>query len=154
MLTLIHPPVFYEIVAIGSHSPLKAAVLYQLTQGRFGADRGLFALTVSQQEADVIGELVGMIVKPLLPLLGAPDLYAVLDKPLHNKGGLVCDTANAVKHEHQQDVKLPLAGVLFDDLELVPVLRPDLMAGNTVLLFLVKWSSPFPLRSGGRLFSA
>ena len=68
----------------------------------------------SQEEADVIGELVGVVVKPLLPLVG----------------------------------------MFLDDLELVPVLRPDLMAGNTVLLFLVKWSSPFPLRSGGRLFSA
>ena len=94
-----------------------------------------------------------MIVKPLLPLLGAPDLYAVLDESLYYKGGLVCDTANAVKHEHQQDVELPLAGVFLDDLELVPVLSSDLMAGHAIFLFLVNNGPALFLREAVAGFS-
>ena len=47
-----------------------------------------------------------MIIKTLLTLLRTPDPDAVLDKPFHYKGRFVSDTPDAVKHEHQQNIKL------------------------------------------------
>ena len=78
-----------------------------------------------------------MVVKPLLTLLGAPDPDAVLDEPFHHKGRFVCDPPDAVKHEHQQNIKLALPGPFLDDLQLVPVFGSYLVTGNAVLLFLV-----------------
>lgn len=78
-----------------------------------------------------------MIFKPLFPLLGTPNPDSVFRKPFYYKRGLIRDTANAVKHKDQQNIKLPLTGVFFDDLELVTVFCPDFVAGNAVLLFLV-----------------
>lgn len=78
-----------------------------------------------------------MIVKPLFTLLGAPDPDAVLDEPFHHERRLVRNAPDPVKHEYQQDVKLALFGTFLDDLELITVFRPHLVAGHTVLLLLM-----------------
>ena len=137
MLALVDPPAFYEVVAVGGVAALVVPVLHHLAQARPGADGGLFTFTVGLPKPYVVGELVGVIVKPLLTLLGAPHPDAVLDKPFHHKGRFIRDAANAVKHEHKQNIKLALLGVFLDNLHLVPVFRPYLVAGNAVLLFLV-----------------
>lgn len=78
-----------------------------------------------------------MIVEMLFPLLGTPHPDAIFYEPFHHKRRLVRDPPDAVKHEHQQDVKLALLGAFFYKLELVTVFGPYLMSGNAVLLLLV-----------------
>ena len=78
-----------------------------------------------------------MIVEPLLPFLGAPNLNAMLTEPLHNKGRFIRNSANAVKHEHEEDVKLPSGCHSLDDLQLVPGFGTNLVPGHTFLLFLM-----------------
>ena len=137
MLALIHAPAFHKVIAIGGDAALKASILHKLPQGSFGTYGGFFAFTVRLPEPDVVGEFVGVVVKPLLALLGAPDPDAVLDEPFHHKGRFIRDPPDAVKHEHQQNIKLALPSPFLDDLQLVPVFRPYLVTGNAVLLFLV-----------------
>ena len=137
VLALVHPPAFHKVIAIRGDAALKASIFHKLSQGGLGADGGLFAFPICLPKPDIVGELVGVVIKPLLPLLGAPDPDAVLDKPLHYKGRFVRDPSDAVKHEHQQNIKLALPGAFLDDLQLVPIFGSYLVAGHTVLLFLV-----------------
>ncbi len=116
VLALVHPPAFQKVIAIGGDATLEASILHKLPQSGFGTDGGFFAFAVRLPEADVVGELVGVIVKPLLTLLGTPNPDAVLDEPFHHKGRFVCDPPDAVKHEHQQNIKLALPGPFLDDL--------------------------------------
>ena len=92
------------------------------------------ALTIGLPKTDVVRQLVRVIIKTLFALLGAPNADAVAHKPFHNKGSFIRDTAYPVEHEHQQNVKLFLFGILLDKLYLVPVFRPYLVAGNALLL--------------------
>lgn len=70
-------------------------------------------------------------------LLKAPALDPVSRKPLCNERRFIRNSSDPVKHENQQYVKLFLQGKLFDDLELVAVFCPHLMAGNAFLLLFV-----------------
>ena len=78
-----------------------------------------------------------MGLKPLLSLVDTPDPDSMFYKPLHHKGRLIRFAAQAVKHEHQQDVELALLGPLFEKLQLVPVIGADLVTGHAVLLLLM-----------------
>ena len=78
-----------------------------------------------------------MIVEALLPFLGAPNLNAVLTEPLHNKGRFVCNSADTVKHEYEEDVKLSSDRHGLDDLQLVPGFGTNLVPGHAFLLFLI-----------------
>ena len=91
-----------------------------------------------RDRSNVVGELVGVIVKPLLAFLGAPYANAVFYKPFHHKGRFVCDPSYAVKHEYQQNIKLALFGVFLDDLQLVAFFCSYFVAGHAILLFLVE----------------
>ena len=137
MFPLVDPTAFHQVITVGCAAALEAAVLHQLPQRGLCADGGLLALAVRLPEADIVGELVRVTVEALLALLAAPHPDAVAHEPFHHEGRLVRDASDAVEHEHQQDIKLALSGVLLDDLELVPVLCPDFVAGHAVLLFLV-----------------
>ena len=86
-----------------------------------------------------------MIVKALFPLLGTPDANAIAHEPLHHKGRFIRDTPDPVKHENQQDIKFPLLGVFFDNLQLITVGRPYLVAGYALFLFFVKDCPAFVL---------
>ena len=78
-----------------------------------------------------------MGLEALLPFVDAPHPDAVLYKPLHHEGRLVRFAAQTVEHKHQQDIELALFGPLFDELQLVPVIGADLVAGHAGLLLLV-----------------
>lgn len=47
-----------------------------------------------------------MGVKPLLAFFYAPHFDPLTDKPLHDEGGLVLFSADAVEHENKQHVEL------------------------------------------------
>lgn len=127
----------YKFVTVWGNTAAKTSGLYQLAQGGFGTDGGFFAFPVRLPEPDIVGQLIGVIIEPLLPLLGTPNTDAVFNEPFHHKGGLVRNTPDAVEHKNQQNIKPLLFGVFLDNLELVPVFRPHLVTGHTVLLLLV-----------------
>ena len=78
-----------------------------------------------------------MIIKALFTLLRGPYLNTVLDEPLYDERRFVGDTSDTVKHKHEEDIELALAGKLFDSLYFVTVFGTDLVTGYAVLLFLV-----------------
>ena len=116
MLALVEAAAFYKVIAVWSKTTLKAAILDKLPQSGLGTDRGFFTFAIRLPEADIICELICVAVKPLLPLLRAPHPDAIFHKPFHHKGRFVRDTSDAVKHEHQQNIKLALLGMFLDDL--------------------------------------
>lgn len=63
-----------------------------------------------------------MVVKLLLPLVGAPDLDSLFDEPLHNEGRFILAAAKTVEHEDEQDAKFSLFGIGFDGLQLIAAL--------------------------------
>ena len=87
-----------------------------------------------------------MVVKPLLTLLCAPYLDAILDEPLDDKWRLIRNPSNSVKHEHQQDIKFSLLGVVLNGLEFITVFCPNLMARYAVLLLLMNNGPAFFFR--------
>lgn len=138
MLAFVNPPAFDKIIAIGCYAAFETASFHQLMEAGFGSNGGFLAFSIGLPETDVIQQFIGMVIEPLLPFLGAPDLNAVADKPLHHKWGFIRNSADSVKHEHQKNIKFPLKGMLFDDLQLVPVFRSHLMAGNAFFLLLME----------------
>ena len=70
----------------------------------------------------------------LLTLLRTPYANTVVYQPLHHKRRFVCDTANTVKHEDKQYIKLLCTCQFFDFLYLITVFRSYLVPGNTFLL--------------------
>ena len=137
MLALVEAPAFHKVIAVWSKAAFKAATLNELAQCGFGTDKSLFAFTISLPKADIVGELVRVAVEALLPLLSAPYIDPVLYEPFYYKGCFISDTPNAVKHEHQQNIKPFLLCQFFDDLQLVPVFSSYLVARNAFLLFLM-----------------
>ena len=85
-----------------------------LTEACLGAHGGFDAFAVRLPEADIVEQLVNVVVKPLFALLGAPNFDAVLDEPFHNERRFVCDSADTVEHEHQQDIEFLFQRKLFD----------------------------------------
>ena len=72
VLALVEASASYEVIAIGSKAAFEATVLDELAQSGFCTDGSLFAFAVRLPETDIVGELIGMIIKPLLALLGTP----------------------------------------------------------------------------------
>lgn len=99
-----------------------------------GTDRGFLTFAVCLPVADKVGQSVSVGFDFLLTLGCAPNTDIVTDKPLHNKGSFIRNTAYAVKHKYKQNIKFALGGILFDKLYFVPVCCPDFVTGNTFLL--------------------
>ena len=112
LVALVHSSFIDGTVAVGDHPAGVVALFGELTDSRFGMDRGLNALTGCLPIADAVQELVHMGIKPLLSLGRTPYLNAVLDKPLYNKRRFVVAAAQAVKHEHKENNQTFLAGRL------------------------------------------
>ena len=72
VLALVVTPASNKVIAIRGKAAFEAAVLDELAQSGFSTDGSLFAFTVRLPETDIVGELIGMIIKPLLALLGTP----------------------------------------------------------------------------------
>ena len=71
-----------------------------------------------------------MGVEPLLSLVHAPDLDALLREPFHDKGRFIITATETVKHEHQQNVKLAFHRSLLNFLEFVTLFGRFFEAGN------------------------
>jgi hypothetical protein len=136
MLALVEHAALFEPVSEGSHASAEASLLNHLAERRFGSDGGLFAFTVRLPESDVVGQEVRVRIKSLFSLVDAPHSYPRLNEFLDHEGRFRRYAADAVEHEHQQDVKLPFAGVFFYELYLIAVSGMNLKAGDAVFLFL------------------
>lgn len=83
----------------------------------------------------------------------APDLNALIDEPFNYERGFFGSSANAVEHEHQQNIEFALFGVFLDKLDLVSVAGADLEAGHAVFLLFVHDSPAHPFRKLAAGFS-
>ena len=126
-------PFLDKLVPVGSTAAPKTPLLDDLAQPGLGSDGGLEALAGGLPVTDIVHQLVHMVVKPLLALLGAPDLDPILDEPLHHKGRLIFLAPQPVKHKDEQDVELPHGRFTLDLLNGIPILRGDLKAGDALL---------------------
>ena len=137
VLSLIVDAAGYQLVAIRGDTATEAALLGdELVEGFLGTHGGFLALAIGLPVADIVGQSVDMGVDPLLTLIDAPHTDVVLNQPLHHEGSFLGSSADAVEHEHQQDIKLALLGILFDLLDLVTLTGTLFEARDTVLLFL------------------
>ena len=112
LILLVDPSLLLELVAKWYNAAGEAAVLCKLLHAGFHAHGGLDALAGCLPVADIVKQLVNMIVEPLLPLYGAPNFNTIADKPLYDKGRFVISTAETVKHIDKQNVKAPGNGFL------------------------------------------
>ena len=145
MLALVVCAAGYQVIAIRGGATTEAAFLHHLPEGGLGTHGGFLTLTVCLPEADVVGETVNMRVDPLFTFVDAPDLNAVVDEPLDYERRFFSSSANAVEHEHQQDIEFALFSVFFDELDLVTVIGADLESGHAVFPFLVHDGPAHPL---------
>lgn len=69
-----------------------------------------------------------MRVDSLFTFVDAPDLNAVVDEPFDHERRFFCSPANAVEHEHQQNIEFALFGIFLDELNFITVIGADLEA--------------------------
>ena len=132
MFALVHAAAFDQIISIRGKPSLESALLNQLSESGFGADRGFVTFSIRLPETDIVCKLICVVVEALFPFLGAPDPDAIFHKPFYNKGRFVCNAPNPVKHEHQEDIKLALTGVFLDDYPGSACGGPESPAGRAV----------------------
>ena len=114
LIFLIGAALVHQLVPVRQVTSPVLAVLDHLQVLGAHTDGGFFAFAGCLPEPDVVEQLVHVGVEALLPLAGAPDLDALLNKPLHNERRLILTPAQAVEHENQQDVEFALDGFLLD----------------------------------------
>ena len=122
LVSLICASLMFQTVAKGNAAASKISLLGQLLHPGFSTYRSLDAFPGGLPIAYVVQQLIDMGIKPLLSLLGAPDLDTVFDKPFYNEWRFVLSASQAVKHEHQQHIEFVLQGVPLDFLNSVPIL--------------------------------
>jgi len=148
---LAYAPLLHQLIAIGRVTTTKSALHDDLPQPGLGTNGGLDAFAGRLPVTDVVQQLVHMVIKPLLALLGAPNLDAVVDEPFHNEGCFIIAPAKAVKHENKENVKGVQCSFTLDILYSVALLCGDLEAGHA---FLRKLSNNVPTHLCGELMAS
>ena len=110
LVALVDPPLVHGAVSVGHEAAGIVPARDDLADAVAGAHRCFLALPRRLPEADVVHQLVTVALDPLLALVGAPHLNAVLDKPFQHKRRLALNAAQPVEHIDQQDIELPVAG--------------------------------------------
>ena len=93
---LVCPALEFQPVAVGHKSAAPLTILYHLAVAGPHTDCGFLTFAGSLPEADVVQELVYMVVNPLFSLPCAPDLYALLQEPLHHEWGFIIPPSKTV----------------------------------------------------------
>ena len=132
MVLFIEAPLLFQAVSIGNSATPEASFLHDLRQAGLRSHRGLETLSGCLPIADVVPQLVDVVIHLLLPFHCAPHFNAVADEPLHHERCFIIPPPQAVEHEHQQDVKLPLLGILADLLNGIAVSSSYLEARDTL----------------------
>ena len=80
----------------------------------------------------IVQQLVHMVIKALFTLPGAPDLNALLDKPLNHERRLVIPATQPVEHENEQNIELVGNSSFLDLHDGVPGVGTDLVSADTL----------------------
>ena len=129
-VALIDAAFIYRAIAIRNCSAGVMPLLCKLPQAGFRADRGFQTLAGGLPVADVVHQLVNVIVEPLLPLHRTPDLHAVLDEPFYNEWCFIIPSSEPVKHEHEQNIEFAKRSIMLNFLNGVAVFGGYLVARN------------------------
>ena len=136
LVALVYPALIDSPVSIRHEPTGKMPAGHDLPNAVAGADRGFLAFSCRLPKADVVHQLIAVALDPLLALVDAPHLDAMLDKPFQHKGGLAFDAPQPVKHIDQQDVKAAVARLLPQLLDHIPLAGGHLGAGDSFLCLL------------------
>ena len=101
----IYSPSAYGVEAEGNHAAVVFTGNGHLRLLFPNTDGGFLAFTGCLPEANIVEQLVHMIVKTLLAFLDAPDPDAMSNEPLHHEGRFIVAAAQTVKHENQQYIE-------------------------------------------------
>ncbi len=151
LVPLVHAAFVNQPVAVWNQPTAIYALLNHLRMLGLHTNRSLLAFARRLPEADVVQQFVHMIVKPLLAFPGAPHFDSLLNKPLNHKRSLIVASADAVKHEYQQNIKLVQHGALFDFNDGVTSICTDLVAGDAFFGNLIDY---LPVRMRRCVFAA
>ena len=137
MSYLIRPALELQPVAVGHKSAAPLTILYHLAVAGSHTDCGFLTFAGSLPEANVVQELVHVVIKPLFSLPRAPDLDALLHEPLHHEGRFIIPPAKTVEHKNEQHIELVLCCSFLDFHDCVPVCGADFVPGDTLLRYLI-----------------
>ena len=140
-----------QLVAVRNMSSPVQPLLHHLRVLCFHTNGSLLAFAGSLPEADVVQELIDVVIEALLAFSGAPNLDALLNEPLHNEGCFIIPPADAVEHENQQHVELVHDGSLLNLHDGITVIGADLVTGDAFFGNLI---NNLPVRVGRRIFAA
>ena len=134
---LVCPALELQPVAVGHKSAAPLTILYHLAVAGSHTDCGFLTFAGSLPEANVVQELVHVVIKPLFSLPRAPDLDALLHEPLHHEGRFIIPPTETVEHKNEQHIELVLCCSFLDFHDRVPVCGADLVPGDTLLRYLI-----------------
>lgn len=122
----------WELVSDSREEPVLREDRIVVLISAFMSTRTVFIGTPTELSEKIDPDkLVNMIIKPLLPFLGAPYLDSVIDEPLYYKGCLILFAAKSVKHKDQQNIKFSQGRIPLNLLDSIPVFGRDLETGDT-----------------------
>ena len=135
LVALVDAALVYGAVSVGHEATGIVPARDDLADAVAGAHRCFLALPRRLPEADVVHQLVAVALDPLLALMSAPHLNAVLDEPLQHKRRLALDPPQPVEHIDQQDIELPVAGCGSQFLNHIALAGGDFGTGHTFFSF-------------------
>ena len=93
LVPLVYPSQFYKIIAVRNRAAAPEPFLDHLAVLCPHTDGGLFTLAGSLPKPDVVHQLVNVGVEALLTFPGAPNLDALLNKPLYYEWSFIITAA-------------------------------------------------------------
>ena len=87
LVALVYPALIDSPVSIRHEPTGKMPAGHDLPNAVAGADRGFLAFSCRLPKADVVHQLIAVALDPLLALVDAPHLDAMLDKPFQHRTG-------------------------------------------------------------------
>ena len=102
---LIKSAVMNKLIPVRDNTARVNAFKCHLRVSRLNSDRGLFGFARSLPKAEIVHQLVDVLLHLLLTLVYRPNLYSVSDKPLYDKGCFAIDSAKTVEHKDKENIK-------------------------------------------------
>ena len=102
---LIESAVMNEVIPIRDNTARVNTFKCHLRVSRLNSNRGLFGFARSLPKAEVVHQLIDVLLHLLLSLVYRPNLYSVSDKPLHDKGCFAINSSETVEHKDKENVK-------------------------------------------------
>ena len=116
------------MISIRSIATPKTAFLNNLPHAGLYADRCLDALSGGLPIADIVHQLVRMVLNFLLAFRGTPDLDPIFDEPLNDKRCFIFLAPQAVKHKNQKNIEFVQSSIFLNLLDRIAVLSGNFEA--------------------------